>query len=86
MLVMSDSVCGSRHYHVYSLMLVGVKQIHLAIWCLFHSALPRKYVLMQVDYLSKCEFFGDVSVTKSPIAQTTAVTSTMTTTLLVISK
>ncbi len=40
----------------------------------------------QVEYLSKHEYFGDVSVTKSPIAQTTAVTSTMTTTLLAISK
>ena len=41
---------------------------------------------LQVDYLGKREYFGDVSVTKTPIAQTTAVTSTMTTTLLVISK
>ncbi|KAL0028754.1 hypothetical protein WJX79_005068 [Trebouxia sp. C0005] len=46
----------------------------------------RQHLFLEVDYLSKNEYFGDVSVTKTPIAQTTAVTSTMTTTLLIISK
>ncbi|DBB02473.1 hypothetical protein WJX82_005804 [Trebouxia sp. C0006] len=46
----------------------------------------RQHLFLEVEYLSKHEYFGDVSVTKTPIAQTTAVTSTMTTTLLVISK
>ncbi len=49
-------------------------------------AIVSSALLPQVEYLSKHEYFGDVSVTKTPIAQTTAVTSTMTTTLLVISK
>lgn len=43
-------------------------------------------LLLQVDYMGKAEFFGDVSVTKTPIAQTTAVAAGMTTILLVISK
>lgn len=41
---------------------------------------------LQVDYLNKGEFFGDVAVTKTPIAQTTIVASGVTTILLVISK
>ncbi|KAL0037517.1 hypothetical protein WJX77_000810 [Trebouxia sp. C0004] len=46
----------------------------------------RQHLFLEVEYLSKHEYFGDVSVTKTPIAQATAVASTMTTTLLVISK
>lgn len=41
---------------------------------------------LQVDYLSKGEFFGEVAVTKTPIAQTTIIASGTTTILLVISK
>ena len=41
---------------------------------------------MQVDSLNRAEFFGEVSITKSPIAPTTAVASNVTTTVLVISK
>lgn len=43
-------------------------------------------ICLQVENLGKNQFFGDVAVLKSPIAQTTAVTANVTTTLLVISK
>ena len=80
---------------LYALMACAVSDISK---CAFGKPCPKpqhtrlsgscviSIVLSQVEYLSKHEYFGDVSVTKTPIAQTTAVTSTMTTTLLVISK
>ena len=43
-------------------------------------------MMLQVENLGHHQFFGDVAVLKSPIAQTTAVTANVTTTLLVISK
>ncbi|KAL3130956.1 Rap guanine nucleotide exchange factor-like 1 [Trebouxia sp. C0009 RCD-2024] len=46
----------------------------------------KQHLFLEVDYLNKGEFFGDVAVTKTPIAQTTFVASGMTTILLVISK
>ena len=50
-----------------------------------YPLLPQ-WLLLQVEYLNKGECFGEVAVTKAPIAQTTAVASGMTTILLVISK
>ena len=41
---------------------------------------------MQVDHLSKTEFFGDMCLTKTPIAPATAVTGNVITRLLVVSK
>ncbi|DBA83984.1 TPA: Rap guanine nucleotide exchange factor-like 1 [Trebouxia sp. C0004] len=46
----------------------------------------RGHLFLEVDSLGKSEFFGEVSVTKSTFAPTTAVASNVTATVLVISK
>lgn len=43
-------------------------------------------ICLQVDAFSKFKFFGDVAMTKVPIAPTSAVAADVTAVLLVISK
>ena len=71
-------------YHSWSLYAADVSLTTAEVGINIMSYLTAN--IMQVDNLSKAEFFGDMCLTKRPAAPATAVTGNVTTTLLVVSK